>query len=178
MNERMGRRQALRSLGASALAPFLPRFHAAIPQKEGDWKPVVLQADEVETVTAIAERILPETETPGARRALVHQYIDFVLSRGEVSAAARFREELQRLDRKCAEELGGPFATLEVARQDEFLTRLSKQEPFFDELKRLTVDGYYRSEVGMKQELGFEGNTFLSEFDGCTHPEHHDWKPR
>jgi hypothetical protein len=30
----------------------------------------------------------------------------------------------------------------------------------------------------MKQELGFEGNTFLSEFEGCTHPEHHDWKPR
>jgi hypothetical protein len=178
MSERMDRRQALRSLGASAVAPFLPRLHAALPQKEGAWTPVVLMADEVETVSAIAERIIPETETPGARGALVHQYIDFVLSRGEASAAKRFREELRRLDRKCAEEVGAPFATLEAARQDEFLTRISREEPFFEELKRLTVDGYYRSEVGMKQELGFEGNTFLSEFEGCTHPEHHDWKPR
>jgi hypothetical protein len=28
----------------------------------------------------------------------------------------------------------------------------------------------------MTQELGFEGRTFLAEFKGCTHPEHHAWK--
>ncbi|HJS73527.1 MAG TPA: gluconate 2-dehydrogenase subunit 3 family protein, partial [Vicinamibacteria bacterium] len=117
MNERMGRRQALRSLGASALAPFLPRLHPSLPPQEGEWKPRVLQAGEVETVAALADRIVPETDTPGARQALVHQYIDFVLSTGEASAAERFREELRRLDRKCAEEVGGPFATLESARQ-------------------------------------------------------------
>jgi hypothetical protein len=47
---------------------------------------------------------------------------------------------------------------------------------FFVESKRLSVDGYYRSEAGMTQELGFEGRTFLAEFKGCTHPEHHSWK--
>ena len=55
MSERMDRRQALRSLGASAVAPFLPRLHAALPQKEGDWKPAALRADEVDMVAAIAE---------------------------------------------------------------------------------------------------------------------------
>ena len=44
---------------------------------------------------------------------------------------------------------------------------------FFAAAKQLTVDGYYRSEAAMTRELGFEGRTFLAEFKGCTHPEHH-----
>ncbi len=127
-------------------------------------------------MAAIAERIIPETDTPGARRTLVHQYVDFVLSTGDASAAERFRDGLRGVEGRCKEAFGAPFATLEPPQQDEILTRMSKDEPFFSEVKRLTVDGYYRSESGMKQELGFEGNTFLTEFEGCTHPEHHSWK--
>jgi hypothetical protein len=44
-------------------------------------------------------------------------------------------------------------------------------------MKELTIEGYYRSEAGMFEELGFAGNTFLTEFDGCTHPEHLGWRP-
>ena len=65
--------------------------------------------------------------------------------------------------------------SLEPGRQDEILTGIS-DSPFFHDVKRLTVEGYYRSEVGMRRELGFEGNTFLAEFEGCTHPEHRSWK--
>jgi hypothetical protein len=167
---RIGRR-----LGASAVVPFLSGFHPAVPPQEGEWKPRFLQDSEVETVADIAERILPETDTPGARSALVHQYIDFVLSRGDAPGQERFREGIRWIDRRCQSQFGKPFAELEPGRQDEILTGIS-ESPFFREVKRLTVDGYYRSEVGMKQELGFEGNTFLSEFEGCTHPEHRSWK--
>ncbi len=159
------------------MVPFLPRFHPSIPPQEGEWKPQFFHGSEIETVAAIAERIIPETDTPGARRALVHQYIDFVLSKGDPSAGESFREGLRGLDRKCEEAFGKPFVKLEAAGQDEILTRISKDEPFFNDVKRLTVDGYYRSEAGMKQEMGFEGNTFLTEFEGCTHPDHHSWKP-
>ena len=47
-----------------------------------------------------------------------------------------------------------------------------QDEPFFTTMKGLTVDGYYTSEAGLKQELGWHGNTFLTEFKGCDHPEH------
>jgi hypothetical protein len=30
----------------------------------------------------------------------------------------------------------------------------------------------------MNQELGFEGNAFLTEFDGCIHSEHRSWEPK
>jgi len=172
---RIGRRQAIQRLSAPAVASLFHGFHPAVPQQEGEWKPQFFQESEVETVAAVAERILPETDTPGARRALVHQYIDFVLSKGETADRDRFREGLVSLDRRSADLSGKPFAELEPGRRDEILTGIS-ESPFFQEVKRLTVDGYYRSEVGMKQELGFEGNTFLAEFEGCTHPEHKAWK--
>jgi len=175
MSEPMDRREAIRRLGASAVVPLLSGFHPSVPPQEGEWKPRFFQDSEVETVAAVAERILPETDTPGARRARVHQYIDFVLSKGEDAGRDRFREGLLSLDRRSAALMGKPFAELEPARQDEILTGIS-ESAFFQEVKRLTVDGYYRSEVGMRQELGFEGNTFLAEFEGCKHPEHHSWK--
>jgi hypothetical protein len=174
MSERIDRRQAIQKLGATAVGPFLSGFHPSVPPQEGGWKPLVFQGSEAETVAHLAERILPETDTPGARRALVHQYIDFVLSRGQAADRDRFREGLVSLDRKGASLFGRRFAELEPVRQDALLTEISGS-PFFQEAKRLTVDGYYRSEVGMKQELGFEGNTFLAEFEGCTHPEHRSW---
>ncbi len=175
MSERIDRRQAILRLSTPAVASLFHGFHPAIPHEEGEWKPQFFQDREVETVAAVAERILPETDTPGARGALVHQYIDFVLSKGEAADGDRFREGLVSLDRRSAALFGKPFAELETGRQDEVLTEIS-ESPFFQVAKRLTVDGYYRSEVGMRQELGFEGNTFLAEFDGCTHPEHRAWK--
>lgn len=43
---------------------------------------------------------------------------------------------------------------------------------FFVALKQMTVNGYYTSEVGIHQDLGYIGNTYLPEFPGCNHPEH------
>jgi len=177
MSERIGpigRRQAIRRLSAPAVVSLFHGYHPLVPRQEGEWKARFFQQSEVETVARIAERILPETDTPGARSALVHQYIDFVLSRGDSADQDRFRDGLRWIDQTCQSRFGKPFAELEGGRQDEFLTGIS-ESPFFREAKRLTVDGYYRSEAGMKQELGFEGNTFLSEFEGCTHPEHKSW---
>ena len=175
------RREALRALGAPAIVPLLSHFHPSVPQQDGGWKPLLLAEGEIETVAQLAERIIPATDTPGARQALVHQYVDFVLSKAEPERRDRFREGLGWLDRRSQALFGSPFAALDAARQDELLGRLaaspSSEEPagvaFFAAAKQLTVDGYYRSEAAMTRELGFEGRTFLAEFKGCTHPEHH-----
>ena len=110
----------------------------------------------------LSERIIPETDTPGARAANVHQYIDLVLSEDTPENQTAFRRGL------------ATFAGADEARQIE---RLSQGGVIFDELKALTVDGYYQSEVGMKEELGFEGRSFVTVFDGCTHEEHLSWSP-
>ena len=43
---------------------------------------------------------------------------------------------------------------------------------FFQSIKSMTITGYYTSEIGMRQELGDDGQLFFAEFKGCTHPEH------
>jgi hypothetical protein len=43
---------------------------------------------------------------------------------------------------------------------------------FFKAIKGLTITGYYTSEIGMKQELGDDGQLFFLEYPGCTHPQH------
>jgi hypothetical protein len=206
MPQLLRRRQALVVIGSPVAAPLVKHLHPSLPQQEGEWAPRFFEPAELETVTALAERIIPETDTPGAKRALVHQYIDFVLAHGEPvegtpasgepalaeadlerprpSPRERFRAGLVWLDRRSTSLFGRPFARLEPAKQDELLTRLSArpsaEEPegvtFFVEARRLTIDGYYRSEAGMIQELGFEGRTFLPEFKGCTHPQHHAYR--
>jgi hypothetical protein len=39
----------------------------------------------------------------------------------------------------------------------------------FTLLKDLTIDAYYRTKAGLMQELGWNANTYLPEFKGCTH---------
>nr|MBA3438345.1 gluconate 2-dehydrogenase subunit 3 family protein [Pyrinomonadaceae bacterium] len=67
--------------------------------------------------------------------------------------------------------------------QTELLTEISKnerkaakdqtpEERFFRSIKNLTIDGYYTSEVGIHKDLKYQGNAYLKEFKGCTHPEH------
>ena len=42
----------------------------------------------------------------------------------------------------------------------------------FRALKAMTAAGYYSSEIGLTQEIGDDGQMFLTEFKGCTHKEH------
>ena len=40
------------------------------------------------------------------------------------------------------------------------------EEQFFKELKSRVVDAYYTSEIGIKQEMEYKGNTYQTEFAG------------
>jgi hypothetical protein len=46
------------------------------------------------------------------------------------------------------------------------------EEKFFVALKAATIDGYYTSKIGIHQDLGYQGNTVVIDFPGCTHGEH------
>ena len=162
--EHIGRREALKRVGTLAAAPVLAGYHplVPVPQSGAPWQPQWFDVGEASLVAELAERIIPETETPGAKSANVHQYIDLVLSEDTSERQDAFRQGLEQ------------FAGADEARQIQLLQRGGA---FFDELKALTVDGYYKSAVGMKQELGFEGRAFVTVFDGCTHEEHLSWSP-
>ena len=193
------RRQALKILGAATVAPAVAdgawMFHPLVPPQEdgGPWRPRFFTADESAAVEAIAELIIPETDTPGARAANVHQYIDWIVSRaaedgGNDSDAALptvMRDGLAWLAGRSAALYGRPFSEASSGNQTALLERLAADPAveetagvaLFRETRRLTIHGYYRSEIGMREELGYDGKRYLTEFEGCTHDEHLSWAP-
>ncbi len=135
-----------------------------------------LNKAELACVSALADAIIPRTETPGASDAGVPAYIEQRLS-ADAKIAEQFRKGLLLFQSESERQFGGGFASLDPQQQFALLTPISQNlktplGSFFQLVKELTVDGYYRSKEGLAQELGWHGNTFLSEFKGCTHPEH------
>lgn len=66
------------TLTAPALAAVLESAEAAMAS--GSFAPRVLSPEQLEQVATIAEHIIPATDTPGARAAGVHRFIDTMLA--------------------------------------------------------------------------------------------------
>ena len=193
------RRHALKILGAATVAPAVAEgawmLHPLVPPQEdgGPWRPRFFTADESAAIEELAELLIPETDTPGARAANVHQYIDWIVSRvadgddgaDDATLPAVMRDGLAWLDRRGAALYGRGFVGATKDEQTALLERLAADPPleetaaveFFRQTRRLTIHGYYRSEIGMREELGYDGKRYLTSFEGCTHDEHLSWEP-
>ncbi len=78
----MNRREALKTGAAVAIAaPFLGA---------ATWKPGLFSASQNETVIALTDLIIPTTDTPGAKAALVNRYMDLLLKDGNPTERERF----------------------------------------------------------------------------------------
>ena len=153
----MKRREALERItwlvaGAgtvSALGPVL--VGCGSRQEHGQ----TLTGDRLERCAVIAEHLIPETDTPGARSAGVHWYIDAMLTDFyEPDVTSRFLEGLEDVEERSHRAHGAAFVSLASARQVSILTALeAEDEPFFATMKSLTLTGYYTSEAGATQEL-------------------------
>ncbi|HEV8131576.1 MAG TPA: gluconate 2-dehydrogenase subunit 3 family protein [Acidobacteriota bacterium] len=195
----LNRRQALRKLAMGgigvasaplwvqklndlALAHASKHAHQAAPAAEEAWKPKFLNPHQNETVIVLSELIIPQTDTPGARAAKVNEFIDTVLDDAETTEQKNFVRGLQWIDARSNELFGAEFTKATLEQQTALLTILSSRKnkslsdqigvEFFGVIKSMTITGYYTSEVGMKEELGDDGNLFFDDYPGCTHPEH------
>ncbi len=140
-------------------------------------KPSFFQPNEFQTLEALSERIIPRSDTPGAKDAGVALLIDKAIV-AEPTLVPLYRAGLADLSSLASESYGKPFIALTEEQQIILLTPLSLETTsslgkFFALVKDMTVEAYYKTEAGLKTELGWHGNTFLPEFPGCDHPEHH-----
>ena len=153
---RSTRRQALVGLAAGAVAA-----------RAADHNPNTLTGPRYEALLGAVDTIIPETDTPGAAQAGVAKMID------EDAAGGSWRWDLdEALDRLMAD---GFSDSNDIGRQAilaDYMNATDERRAHFKLLKDLTVDYYYSTEIGLAEELGYKGNTYLAEFPGCTHPEH------
>ena len=181
----MTRREALRMLACGAALHLAPaRTLAAMREARAALgiKPTnalrTLDAHQHATVRAMAELILPRTETPGATDVGVAEFIDLMLTEWYDDAdRTRFAKGLADVDARTQELFGKNFADSSPVQQGEILTVLGEElmsalqrrhdrgigddvsverEEFYPMFRRLALTGYYTSERGASDELHFE----------------------
>jgi gluconate 2-dehydrogenase gamma chain len=165
----MDRRDALRVLSAAAALPFLPRNADAalalgreLHGRLADVPFRTLDAGQQALVTAVAELVIPETNTPGATSVKVPEFIDLLLTEwAPPEEKAAFLAGLADIDTRAAGQGGGDhFVALAPAQQTALLTALDGERGAksgagftFGRLKALTVYGYFTSQVVDEQIL-------------------------
>ncbi|MEO5895350.1 MAG: gluconate 2-dehydrogenase subunit 3 family protein [Vicinamibacterales bacterium] len=197
--KRFGRRATLKLLslaitGAAAAQQFAAEISAEAPQsppralpasvrgRNRAWSmrplasgtaPRNFTVAEFAALAAAVDVILPDTDTPGARTAGVHWYLD------DVAATDRrmlvlLRDGLRQLDARATGSHGRAFAALTAAQQAEVLGSYDQadERSFFALIKTQTIDAYYKSEMGQIGELEWVGHEFNDEFPGaCSHAD-------
>jgi len=153
------------------------------PRKAVGWQPRFFSPEQNETVTVIAELIIPETDTPGARAAKANEHMDLVLSEESTEVQQSFLKGLAWIDQRSRQLFGADFRQTDSEQQTSILTSLAAAggasgenlvgRHFFEDIKRRTTFAYYTSEIGIHQELKYQGNSVLNEWPGCPHPGHH-----
>jgi hypothetical protein len=176
----MERREVLRLLGSAAAISALPLEAMTLIQnasaqvaQSGGLR--TLNPHQNATVTTIAELIIPATDTPGATGAKVNEFIDLLLTEWyEPSETKQFLAGIADVDARSRKKFSAAFVDCAPGQQTELLKQLdaaamefsasqkrtmqthgaSPPMNFFYQMKKLTLAGYYTSEIGFSQELG------------------------
>lgn len=184
----MKRRRAIGVLGGVAAGPlFMPsgafaellawseRVRASSPPPQ---TPSLLTPPRARAMAALAEVIIPETDTPGASEAGVTEFVAALVD-GWLDDDDRdlFLAGLDTVDPAARERFGADFADCTAEQQSEYvgdldaeLTRM-REDPdanaslyFFHHVKRFTITAYFTSEVGLSA-LGHRIS--FRTFEGC-----------
>ena len=177
----MDRRDLLRMMGATAaLAGLSPAKLSALlaPGAPRRTARAFFTAEQREAVDALAEAIIPETDTPGAIEAGVTDFIELIVAEWyEADERERFMRGLAHIDQHSEALTGVRFAYAGEALQTAYLSGLESEgralmerdegapAPFFHQLRSLVLHGYYTSEIGMRDELLFR--RIPGSFNGC-----------
>jgi hypothetical protein len=176
----MHRRDVLRLLTSAAALSALPldlvlSLQQARAQAKSLYGLRTLNPHQNATVTLISEYIIPETDTPGAKGTGVNEFIDLLLTDWFDHADTNcFLQGLGQVDARSRKRSGADFIActdsqqlqlmkqfddeaMEFVRSQKIATKTQtplSEMNFFYTLKRLTLVGYYTSEIGFKKELG------------------------
>jgi hypothetical protein len=176
----MQRRDALRIFAAGAALPaFSPELFALFRQVQPPpgYTLRTLTGHLNDTVVAMIDQIIPATDTPGARGARVNEFIDLILTEWATpEERSRFLDGLAGIDKQSQSLYGKNFADTSSEQQVAQLRAIDDavmsnrvvrprhgntvpkpdsqlEGEFWFVFKRITLHGYYTSEIGFTQEL-------------------------
>lgn len=192
MDGLISRRDVLRTLAlgvsAGSVTELIPlaaaqHVHKIIKEEktktpDGAYTPKLFSSAQYKTLQALCQAIIPADESSGgAMEAGAPEFIDLLTSENE-EYQETLRGGLLWLDATCRKRYGNAYLECMSGQQREMLDliayrhnavedpTLSEGVRFFSLLRDLTADGFYTSEIGIK-DLQYIGNTALAEFPGC-----------
>lgn len=133
MRRRMGRDALIGRLEGLGVTPATAATMAGVldhamldPGAPGDLAsaPRALTTGEYKTIEAIAGRVVPATDTPGAIEAGAADYIDFALARAYHNQLAQYRAGISALDVHSRATYGNLFVALMPEHQDAVLEKM------------------------------------------------------
>jgi len=179
----MHRREALRLFAAGAVLPsFSPEMFALFRQAQPPpgYSLRSLNSHANDTVVAMIDQIIPATDTPGAKGARVNEFIDVILTEWAIPEERKnFLDGLAGIDKQSQSLYGKNFADASPEQQlvqlraiDDAVMSNKVVRPrhgntvpkpdsqlegnFWEVFKRITIHGYYTSEIGFTKELKLE----------------------
>lgn len=190
----MKRRDIVKLLGLAATVPVLPAealgLFRQIQVDVGHANKLrILTPHQDATVTVMAERIIPQTETPGAQAARVNEFIDLIVAEWfSDEDRSVFLAGISAVDTRTQKYFGKDFVDATADQQAEILRALGEEmvqqqaardamprgyrgsegDPppnFYRMFRDLTLTGYFTSEIGFTQQLHEE--IVPGRFDGC-----------
>jgi hypothetical protein len=153
-----------------------------------NWKPLFLNDHQNQTLIVLGDLVIPTTDTPGAKEALVNRFLDLVLSVESADFRRKFVDALAFIDNESQTRFSKDFRDLAAEDQiwllspwayaadiDRWIEEESKPDAgreHFLLLKGLIAEAYYGSEIGFK-ELGWDGEFTHGPYQGCEHQDEH-----
>jgi hypothetical protein len=171
----MERRDLLRALGTATALALIPRDALAIWTRAtaGPRPTNGLSDAHLALVKAVADTIIPRTDTPGASDVGVPAFVDVIVSENfEDAERTAFLAGLDAIDAKAKADAGSAFVDLApdargavIEAIDVAADRDSEPSKTYWRLKGLVVHGYFTSEPVMKDVL--KTQVMPGRFDGA-----------
>ncbi|MEO5583294.1 MAG: gluconate 2-dehydrogenase subunit 3 family protein [Saprospiraceae bacterium] len=96
------------------------------------WSPVFFNEEQASLISEIAETILPETKTPGAKSIGVPQFIDQLYAQLLTDTDKKnLIEGMNTFQTECIQKFKKPFTQLTKEKKEEFLIAQDEQSPRF-----------------------------------------------
>ncbi len=114
-----------------------------------------LGEDHVRLLGEIVETIIPTTDTPGAKAAEVHLFIDQVSTQFTEDELVAFKAALDEIDKGN----GKKFAKMSSEEREEYLLSIEAKggdKNPYNMLRGLTCQGYFTSEIGATKALAYD----------------------
>lgn len=188
----ISRRSVLKSLGmgvaASSVLRVIPlhaaehAHHMVAAEKAASpakaYAPKYFSAHHYKTLQQLCQTIFPaDADSGGAIEAGAPEFIDLLTSENH-EYQQTLGGGIMWLDNTCVDRYDKVYLDCSPVQQKEILDKiayrknaasdasLSQGVEFFSFLRKMTADGFFTSEIGIKY-LGYIGSAYLTEFPGC-----------